>query len=70
MNPPLKALRGPARSAAIDSAKMRWDVPDAAPTERLNRILWHSIKGWNTAYPGVRQAVFVPYSLDIEDKDR
>jgi YVTN family beta-propeller protein len=70
VNPPLKALRGEARQAAQASAKMRWDVPDAVPTERLNRILWHSIKGWATPYPGVRQSVFAPYSLDIDDDDR
>ena len=70
VNPQLKALRGQARSAAIDSEKMRWDVPDAAPTDRLNRILWHNVKGWKSAYPGVRQAVFAPYSLDVDDKDR
>jgi hypothetical protein len=70
LNPPLRALRGEARKAAEASAKMRWDVPDAAPTDRLNRILWHTVKGWNTKFPGVRQSVFAPYSLDIDDDDR
>jgi len=70
MNPPLKALRGPARQAAVDSMKMRWDVPDAAPTERLNRILWHQVRGWNTAYPGTRRAAFAPLSLDLDDDER
>jgi hypothetical protein len=70
MNPPVQALSGPARQAALDSAQMRFDVPDAAPTERLNRILWHTIRGWETPYPQVRQAVFAPLSLDIEDEDR
>ena len=70
MNPPLKELEGPARQAAIDSMKMRFDVPDAAPTERLNRILWHQIKGWNVRYPEVKKAVFAPLSIDIEDQDR
>jgi YVTN family beta-propeller protein len=69
-NPPLNTLRGPARRGAIESARMRWDVPDAAPTEKLNRILWHSVKGWNTPYPGTRQAVFSPLSLDVDDDDR
>jgi hypothetical protein len=69
-NPELKSLKGAERDAAIASAKMRWEIPDAAPTDRLNRILWHSLKGWGTAYPGVRQAVFSPYSLDIDDDDR
>jgi hypothetical protein len=70
LNPPLKALRGPARDAAIASAKMHFEIPDAAPTEKLNRILWHSVRGWQTPYPGARQAVFAPLSLDIDDDDR
>lgn len=69
-NPPLKALRGEERRAAADSAQMRWDVPDAAPTDRLNRILWHSLKGWRSPYPGVRRSVFAPYSLDLDDDER
>lgn len=70
LNPPAVALTGPARAAALDSARMKWSVPDAAPTERLNRILWGMIKGWNTPYPGARQSVFSPLSLDIDDEDR
>jgi YVTN family beta-propeller protein len=70
VNPPLKALRGEARRAAADSEKMRWDVPDAAPSERLNRILWHMVKGWKTRYPGTRRAVFSPLSVDLEDEER
>ena len=27
--------------------------PDAAPTERLNRILWQDARGWGTPYPVV-----------------
>ncbi|MEZ5354872.1 MAG: bifunctional YncE family protein/alkaline phosphatase family protein [Bryobacteraceae bacterium] len=70
VNPAVKALRGPARQAAIDSARMRFEVPDAAPTDKLNRILWHSVRGWNTPYPGTRRGVFAPLSLDIDDDDR
>jgi len=69
-NPKASALKGADRKGALDSAKMRWDIPDAVPTEKLNRILWHSIKGASTPYPKVRQAVFAPYSLDIDDDDR
>ncbi|HWQ56095.1 MAG TPA: alkaline phosphatase family protein [Bryobacteraceae bacterium] len=67
MNPPLKALRGPARKAAIDSAAMRWDVPDAAPVERLNRIVWGAIKGWDTPYPVPPTAVFSPMAIPDEE---
>jgi hypothetical protein len=69
-NPPLKALRGPARQAAIASAKMRFGVPDAAPTERLNRINWGLVRGWNMPYPKPRNAVFAPLSLDLDDDER
>jgi hypothetical protein len=69
-NPAAAALRGEARRAALRSAQFRWDVPDAAPTGELNRILWHSIRGWRTPYPGVKQAVFSPLTLDIDDDDR
>jgi YVTN family beta-propeller protein len=70
VNPSLKALRGEQRRAALESARMRWDTPDAAPTERLNRIVWHAIKGWKTPYPPVRQASFAPLSLDLDDEER
>ncbi len=43
--------------------------PDAAPTEKLNRILWHDAKGWSTPYPGAQPAVFAPLSLDVDDDD-
>ena len=69
-NPPLSALRGPARQAALASMKMRFEVPDAAPTEKLNRILWGQVRGWNVKYPGAKSAVFAPLSLDIDDDDR
>ncbi len=69
-NPQVQALRGRARQAALDSMKMRFDVPDAAPTSKLNRILWHQVRGWNTPYPGTRNAVFAPLTIEIEDEDR
>jgi DNA-binding beta-propeller fold protein YncE len=70
MNPPAKALRGDARKAAIASSKMNFSIPDAAPSEKLNRILWHDARGWSTPYPGSHQAVFAPLSLDVSDDDR
>jgi hypothetical protein len=69
-NPAKQALRGEPRQAAIQSAKMHFEIPDAAPTERLNRILWHAVMGWNVPYPGAHHAVFAPLSLDIDDDDR
>ncbi|MCC6859071.1 MAG: bifunctional YncE family protein/alkaline phosphatase family protein [Bryobacterales bacterium] len=70
LNPPLKALHGEARRAALDSQRMNFDVPDAAPTERLNRIVWHSLRGWNVPYPAPKRAVFAPLSLDLDDEER
>ncbi len=70
VNPPLSALQGKPREAAEASLRMRFDVPDAAPSDLLNRILWHDVRGWDSPYPGVRQAAFAPRSHDIEDEDR
>jgi len=70
VNPPASALKGAARRNAIESARMNWAAPDAAPTEKVNRLLWHAIKGSTTPYPAVRNAIFAPYSLDVDDDDR
>ncbi len=70
LNPQLSALRGQLRRDALDSLKMRFDTPDAAPTERLNRIVWRQVKGVKSPYPRVRQAVFSALSVDIDDDDR
>ncbi len=66
-NPDARALTGPEKKAALASARMRWDVPDAVPSEQLNRILWHNAKGWRTPFPGVRQSVFAPMSVDRQE---
>ncbi|MBN8731526.1 MAG: hypothetical protein J0L64_13360 [Acidobacteria bacterium] len=74
VNPSVQALRAAGEKAAVeaarDSLKMRWEVPDAAPTERVNRILWGMLRGWDKPYPQVRNAVFAPLSLDVEDEER
>ncbi|HEX8725576.1 MAG TPA: alkaline phosphatase family protein [Gemmatimonadaceae bacterium] len=70
VNPRVGQLTGPARAAALASSRMRFDVPDAAPSDALNRILWHDVRGWNTPYPGVRHALFFPMSVDLPDSDR
>ena len=68
------AISGPdaaARTAAaIASARMNFHDPDAAPTERLNRILWGASKGWKTPYPAVKRSLFFPLAVDVEDDDR
>lgn len=70
VNPPASALRGQARRDALASARMRFEVPDAAPTARLNEIVWRAVRGASTPYPGVRRAVFAPFSIDVDDDDR
>jgi DNA-binding beta-propeller fold protein YncE len=68
------AITGPfaaeRRRAALASARMRFDEPDAAPSDALNRILWHDAKGWGTAFPGVKQSVFFPMSVELADDER
>jgi DNA-binding beta-propeller fold protein YncE len=69
-NPALNSLRGQARADALASMRMRFDVPDAAPTEKLNRIVWRSVKGLRSPYPRVKRAVFAPLSIEAEDDER
>jgi YVTN family beta-propeller protein len=52
MNPALKGLRGLPRSLAEASLRMDFSEPDAAEEGDLNRAIWHSVKGYGTAYPG------------------
>ena len=68
-NPPLAGLRGAARKAAQQSARMRWDIPDAAPVEKLNRIIWGTVRGWKAPYPQPRQALFSPLAVRDADDD-
>jgi YVTN family beta-propeller protein len=70
LNPPLDSLKGPARQAALASMKMNFDLPDAAPTDKLNRILWREARGWHTPYPRTRQAIFAPCSVDLDDQEK
>lgn len=58
------------RRAARASMHMRFDGPDEAPSEALNRILWHDARGWRAPYPAVKQSLFFPMSRDIADDDR
>ena len=70
INPALTSLKGQARRDAIASMKMRFDVPDAAPTESLNRIVWRQVRGANVPYPRVKQSVFAPMAVELDDDDR
>jgi hypothetical protein len=52
MNPGVAGLRGLQRQLAIASTQMDFTEPDAAPEDLLNRVIWHSVKGWGAKYPG------------------
>lgn len=51
MNPPVEKLRGKARFWAEKSLALDLDHGDSADEDTLNRILWHSVKGYDTPYP-------------------
>ncbi|MFN2571151.1 MAG: bifunctional YncE family protein/alkaline phosphatase family protein [Gemmatimonadales bacterium] len=74
VNQRVGAITGPQaparRRAARASSSMNFRDPDAAPTELLNRILWHDARGWSTAYPAVQHSLFFPLAVDIEDDER
>jgi hypothetical protein len=74
VNPRVGSINGPfsaeRRNAARASARMSFDGPDEAPTDKLNRILWHDVKGWSTPYPAVKRSLFFPMAIDIADEDR
>ena len=74
VNPPVRSINGAfsreRRAAALASARMSFEGPDEAPTDRLNRILWQDARGWDAPYPGTKRALFFPLAVDIDDEDR
>lgn len=68
------AITGPhvsrRREAAVASSRMDFREPDEAPSDALNRILWHDARGWGSPYPGVRRSLFFPFSADVSDDNR
>jgi hypothetical protein len=50
INPPLARLRGLQRELAEFSLTIDSSEPDSAPADRLNRAIWHSVKGFDTPY--------------------
>ncbi|HYR44281.1 MAG TPA: bifunctional YncE family protein/alkaline phosphatase family protein [Terriglobia bacterium] len=53
LNPSPDSLDTNEKAAALESMAMDFTHPDAAPEDRLNRILWHVAKGWNIPYPAI-----------------
>ncbi|MHB1460193.1 MAG: alkaline phosphatase family protein [Armatimonadota bacterium] len=77
MNPKLSQLSGPQLQMAKQTLSMRWDLPDKIDDDTLNRIIWHSVKGVDAAYPtsyagahgkGLK-ALNLSFSGDAEDDD-
>jgi hypothetical protein len=58
------------RKATAASGKMNFREPDAAPTELLNRILWHDARGWNVPYPKIQRSLFFPLAVDLTDDEK
>jgi len=58
------AKGNPMRKWAIESAKMNFDVPDSAPSAKLNEVLWKSVKGPNSKMPKIRHSVIAATEKD------
>jgi YVTN family beta-propeller protein len=56
MNPPLAALSGAELFWARKSAELPLDDVDGADEETLNRIVWHSTRGYDMPYPRIIRA--------------
>jgi len=67
VNPPLHVLTGQKRLDAEASLRMNFKIPEAVPTEKLNRILWRDARGTKTPYPKVSQALFTLPSYETDD---
>ncbi len=55
LNPPLESLTGEARHWAEMSLKQDLDDVDRIDEDTFNRILWHSVKGYDVPYPVLSQ---------------
>jgi YVTN family beta-propeller protein len=51
MNPPMERLTGKALYWARKSMELNLDKADQADEDTFNRILWHSVRGYDTPYP-------------------
>ena len=55
LNPPLESLTGEARHWAEMSLKQDLDDVDRIDEDTFNRVLWHSVKGYDVPYPLLSQ---------------
>ena len=51
MNPPLNRLTGPALYWARKCAELDLEHSDKADEDTFNRILWHTVRGYDAPYP-------------------
>ena len=51
MNPKIATLRGKQRYYALKSMELPLDDIDQADEDTFNRIIWHSVKGYDVPYP-------------------
>ncbi|MCX6614385.1 MAG: hypothetical protein NTW74_26540, partial [Acidobacteria bacterium] len=65
MNPALDKTQGEEKEMAQASLRMDFSEPDEAPAELLDRIVWHSVKGWNRPYPVIARR---PSSSEISPR--
>ena len=56
----------PMHKWVAESAKMNFDVPDSAPSAKLNEVLWHAAKGPSVPMPAIRHDV-IPATQDADD---
>lgn len=70
VNPSLNTLTGAARKAAVASMQMDFNLPDDVPSQKLDRILWHEARGWQTPYPRASQGAFAPSAARPDEDDR
>jgi len=68
-NPSLTALKGHARKAATEALRMNFRDPDSAPAGKVNRMIWASVRGWDTPYPIAKRGAFLPFAPDGDDDD-
>jgi DNA-binding beta-propeller fold protein YncE len=55
MNPPVEKLHGKAKFWAEKSMALNFEKGDEADEDTLNRILWHSARGYDTPYPAIEE---------------
>jgi len=63
-NIPITSVNTAATYGAAQSARMDFSREDRAPSNRLNRILWHAIKGIGSPYPAIHESGGVRVTAD------